>query len=76
MLTRCRVVNSYQNFGSLLSLRDERMSDIWDTGLEITIPGIINCDRGLGWAVERMLNDVYLLKGLSLFHRRVNEKFP
>jgi hypothetical protein len=52
------------------------MSDIWDTGLEITIPGIINCDKGLGWAVERMLTDVYLLKGLSLFHQRVNEKFP
>jgi hypothetical protein len=38
------------------------MSDMWDTGLEITILGIINCDRGLGWAVERMLTDVYLLK--------------
>jgi hypothetical protein len=40
------------------------MSDMWDTGLEITIQRIINCERGLGWAVERaiMVPDVYLHK--------------
>jgi len=38
------------------------MSDMWDTGMEITIQGIINCERGLGWAVERaiMVIDVLL----------------
>lgn len=32
----------------MLSLGDDMMSDMWDTGLEITIQGIINCERGLG----------------------------
>jgi hypothetical protein len=43
---------------------EENMSRMWDTGLEITIQGIINCNRGLGWAVERatMVTDVYLHK--------------
>jgi hypothetical protein len=37
---------------------------MWDTGLEITIQGIINYERGLGRAVERaiMVIDVYLHK--------------
>jgi len=40
------------------------MSDMWDTGLEIKILGIISYERGLGWAVERaiMVIDVYLHK--------------
>lgn len=43
------------------------MSDMWDIGLEITIQEIINCERGLGWAVERaiMVIDAYLHKESS-----------